>query len=233
VRASLAFVVPILVAGVAHAQDTTETPPPPPPPPTTTATVTAPPPPPPVAPAETIVTDSHARLRVDTKIGSGLLGWVGLVPQLVVGGNFGRWSVGLGVGFVRGSLDASSVGNPSGTQLSVTYLSFAPTVQLDLIRSTDNRVALYALAALAPSLVVVDGGGGGGGPCNGGAGFVLGYQTAIGARYAFHKQFMLGVERGPSGVVSTMVGCSTPGSTNIAPALHAMYGALVGTFLTP
>ena len=235
--ALLAFLVPIAITNVSRAQDTTETspPPPPPPPPTTTATATTPAPTAtaPTAPVETFATDGHARLRVDTKIGSGLLGWVGLVPQLVVGGMFGRWSVGLGIGFVRGTLDVSSAGSTGGSQqVSATYLAFAPTVQFDLLRSSDDRVALYALAALAPSLVVVDSGSGGS-TCNGGAGFVFGYQAAIGARYAFHKQFMLGVEGGPSGAFSTAVGCSTPGSTNIAPGLHAMYGALVGTFVTP
>jgi hypothetical protein len=232
----IALIASVLAAvGSARAQDaTTETtPPPPPPPPPTTTAPTTPPPPTVASPAESFATDAHARFRFDAKIGSGLLGWAGLVPTLVAGAVFGRFSIGLGVSFLRGTLDVSSTGGAgSSAQASITYLGFAPTVQFDVVRSSDNRVALYALAALAPSVVVLDTGSGGG-TCNGGAGFVLGYQAALGARYALHKQFMLGLEAGPSGAIATALGCSAPGSTNVAPGLHGMYGALVGTFVTP
>jgi len=173
---------------------------------------------------------SHARFRFDAKVASGLLGFVGLVPQLDAGVTFGRWSIALGVGFLRGSLGASTVGTPgSSSEVSATLLSIAPTVLFDLVRSTDDRVALYALASLAPALLVLDTGSAGN--CGSNGGFVLGYQAALGARYALHPQFMLGLEAGPTGQLSTPTGCATNGSTDVSVGLHGMYGAVVGTFI--
>ncbi len=232
----LASLPPIVIATSAPAQDTSDK----------ETTPETPPPPAPATSAAPIATASAApatpaaatprtgvRFRFDAKLASGLLGFTGFVPQMVPGITFDRWSIGLGLGFLRGSLGSSTAGSVApGTEVSATLVSFAPTVVFDVLRSADDHVALYALASLAPAFLVIDTGSSG--PCGSPGSFVLGYQAALGARYAFHPQFMLGLEAGPTGqITATSIGCSTPGSSDTTVGLHGIYGALVGTFVGP
>lgn len=173
----------------------------------------------------------HARFRFDVKLASGLLGLTGLVPQAIPGIIYGRWSVGLGLGFLRAAVGTSTSGSPgSGSEISGTLFSFAPTGVFEVLRSSDEKVGLYVLAAIVPSILVT---GSGSGPCANNANFVFGYQAALGARYSFHPQFMLGLEAGPTGQIASMsFGCSMPGSTSTSVGVHGLYSSLVGTFTT-
>jgi len=80
-------------------------------------------------------------LAVDARLGAGLIvgGTSAVVaqPSLVVGGRLiDRLQLGLGVGFYRIS---SPGGGPNGT--NQTTFTFAPTLEVDLLKAHDNRAA--------------------------------------------------------------------------------------------
>src|SRR5258706_205013 len=109
--------------------------------------------PPPVVAAAPVTAQpepAHIRFRFDAKLGSGLLGLTGLVPQMIPGITYGRWSVGLGLGFLRAAVGTSQTGMPGGSEISGTIFSFGPTGLYENLRSSDEKVGLYVLAAIVP-----------------------------------------------------------------------------------
>ncbi len=152
-------------------------------------------------------------LAVDARLGASLtLGGtsaVVAVPSLTIGGRLAnRIQLGLGVGFYRVS---SPGGGPNGT--NQTTFTFAPTIEVDLLKAHDNKAAWYAKGGLPMGAEVTT-------PRNF---FVLGYDIALGARYCPHPNFAAGVEGGVTGIFVDPHGNSGFGITSV-------YGALVGTF---
>ena len=152
-------------------------------------------------------------LAVDARLGAGLIvgGTSAVVaqPSLTVGGRLvDRVQLGLGVGFYRIS---SPGGGPNGT--NQTTFTFAPTVEVDLLKARDNKAAWYAKGALPMGAEITQ-------PRNF---FVLGYDVALGARYCPHPNFAAALEGGVTGIFVDPRGNGGFGVTTV-------YGALVGTF---
>jgi hypothetical protein len=142
------------------------------------------------------------------------------VPQLVLGFQTGRFGLGAGIGFTRMGVSSSAnalggltVGSAAG---SITELLLAPTVTVDAFQSEDGKVALYFLGAPIFGLVL---------ETNSDATSDLGFQFAIGANVALHKNFHVGLEVGPVGHFYNSDGVTF---SNIS-----LYTALVGSFVTP
>jgi hypothetical protein len=130
-------------------------------------------------------------------------------PSLLVGARLaGRIHVGLGFSFARFSQPGASN----------NIVSFVPTFAIDMIKSHDDRVAFYGKLGL-PLGPIVD--------CNNGApcdtGFGIGFDIALGARYAFHRMFALGLEAGVDGTFENPQRDNTVG-------LVGFYGTLVASF---
>jgi len=152
-------------------------------------------------------------LAVDARLGAGLIvgGTSAVVaqPSLTIGGRLiDRLQLGLGVGLYRIS---SPGGGPNGT--SQTTFTFAPTLEVDILKAHDNRAAWYAKGALPMGAEVTQ-------PRNF---FVLGYDVALGARYCPHPNFAVALEGGVTGIFVDPRGNGGFGVTTV-------YGALVGTF---
>ena len=152
-------------------------------------------------------------LAVDARLGAGLIvgGTSAVVaqPSLTVGGRLiDRLQLGLGVGFYRIS---SPGGGPNGT--NQTTFTFAPTLEVDILKAHDNRAAWYAKGALPMGAEITQ-------PRNF---FVLGYDVALGARYCPHPNFAVALEGGVTGIFVDPHGNGGFGVTTV-------YGALVGTF---
>jgi hypothetical protein len=131
------------------------------------------------------------------------------VPQLVLGGQAGRFGFGAGFGLAR-------VGVSSGSS-DLTELLFAPTLSYDVFQSRDAKVACYLLGAPLFGVVLVS---------HQTTQSDLGFQFALGANYAFHDNFRLGLEVGPIGHFYSSGNFSTSFNT------LGLYTALVGTFAT-
>ncbi|HEY2747983.1 MAG TPA: hypothetical protein VGL86_25345 [Polyangia bacterium] len=152
-------------------------------------------------------------LAVDARIGAGLLvggtSAVIAVPSLTVGARLAdRVQVGLGAGLYRIS---SPGGGPNGT--NQTTFTFAPTVEVDLLRAHDRKAAWYLKGALPLGAEVTT-------PRDF---FVVGYDAALGARYCPHPNFAVALEGGVTGLFLDPAGKNGFGVTTV-------YGALVGTF---
>jgi hypothetical protein len=152
-------------------------------------------------------------LAVDARLGAGLIvggtSAVVAVPSLTVGGRLiDRIQVGVGFGLYRIS---SPGGAAAGT--SQTTFTFAPTIEVDLLKAKDNKAAWYLKGALPMGAMVTN-------PRNL---FVLAYDVALGARYCPHPNFAAGLEGGVTGVFVDPAGSAGFGVTSV-------YGALVGTF---
>lgn len=150
---------------------------------------------------------------VDARLGAGLV--VGgttavvAVPSLTVGARLiDRIQLGLGVGLYRVS---SPGGAAAGT--SQTTFTFAPTIEVDLLKAHDNKAAWYIKGALPMGAMVTN-------PRNL---FVIAYDVALGARYCPHPNFAAGLEGGVTGVFVDPAGSAGFGVTSV-------YGAIVGTF---
>lgn len=137
------------------------------------------------------------------------------VPQLVLGLHVWRIGVGVGFGFTNFGVRAAD-GIDSATELLV-----APTFTFDVFQSKDAKVALYALAAPVLGLILVNQPGQ---PVS--IQSDIGFQAALGASYALHDNFRVGLEVGPVGHVF---------NTNYTETVYtmALYTALVGTFAYP
>jgi hypothetical protein len=161
----------------------------------------------------------EARLGAGTSIAFGGLSFAGTftaVPSLLLGARLiGRLHVGLGFGFTR----LSNLGGGGGGGTDLNLVTFAPTAAFDLIKSHDERVAFYLKAALPLGPVIT---------CNTGApcdnNFAISFDLALGARYALHKMFALGLEAGAGG---TWIGPQRNNTTGFV----SVYGALVGSFM--
>ncbi|MGZ3405631.1 MAG: hypothetical protein ACXVAN_04245 [Polyangia bacterium] len=156
---------------------------------------------------------AHAALAVDARLGAGIVvggtSAVVAVPSLTLGARLAdRVQVGLGVGLYRVS---SPGGGPNGT--NQTTFTFAPTVEVDLLKAKDNKAAWYAKGALPMGAEITQ-------PRNF---FVLGYDVALGARYCPHPNFAAALEGGVIGIFVDPRGNGGFGVTTV-------YGALVGTF---
>jgi hypothetical protein len=131
------------------------------------------------------------------------------VPSLTLGARLiDRLQLGLGVGLYRIS---SPGGGPNGT--NQTTVTFAPSLEVDLLKAHDNKAAWYAKAALPMGAEVTQ-------PRNF---FVLGYDLALGARYCPHPNFAAALEGGVTGIFVDPAGNGGFGVTTV-------YGALVGIF---
>src|SRR6185312_12159422 len=118
-------------------------------------------------------------LAVEARLGAGLIvggtSAVVAVPSLTVGARLvDRIQIGVGFGLYRVS---SPGGGPNGT--NQTTFTFAPTIEVDLLKSHDNKAAWYFKGALPMGAEITT-------PRNF---FVLGYDAALGARYCPHPNF--------------------------------------------
>lgn len=138
------------------------------------------------------------------------------VPSLLVGVRLvDRFHLGLGFSFMR--LDNGGGGGGFGADLNI--VTFAPTFAVDLVKSHDNRLALYLKAAVAVGPIITCPNGPG--PCDNG--FAVGFDFALGTRYAVHRMLALGIEAGAAGSFINPQRNSNSG-------IVSFYGALVGTF---
>jgi len=138
------------------------------------------------------------------------------VPSLFLGARLiDRLHVGLGFGFIRAQADSG------GSTAAFNIVTFVPTLEADLVKSSDNRVAFYAKLGLPLGPVINCPGGGASCDNN----FAVGFDFALGGRYALHRMFALGLEAGFAG---TFVG---PQRNNTS-GLVTVYGGLVGTFMS-
>jgi hypothetical protein len=134
------------------------------------------------------------------------------VPQLVLGIQVGRLGLGAGIGFTR--LGTGGL----GTGGDITQLLVAPDVTFDVFQSRDGKVAFYLLGAPIVGVVLVT---------NSSAQSDYGFQFAVGANYALHENFRIGLEVGPVGNFYGSAGAEG-GLSEIS-----VYTALVGTFAYP
>ncbi len=140
------------------------------------------------------------------------------VPALLVGARLvDRLHLGIGLSFFVVYDQNSS----SFLSADLVVISFAPTVGVDLLRSKSRRAAFYLKAAL-PLGPVLDCSGPKGQPCD--RGFGVGFDLALGARYAFDRAFALGMEAGANGSFVNPQRAVNQG-------LLGAYGALVASFL--
>ncbi len=164
----------------------------------------------------------EARLAITSPISVAAAGStaanVTAVPALLLGARLiDRLHVGLGLSFF-----VVYAANGSGGFLTsdLVVVSLAPTVGIDLLRSRSRRATWYLKAAL-PLGPVLNCTGPMGQPCD--RGFAVGFDVALGARYAFDRVFALGMEAGTSG---SFVNPQRAMSQGILGA----YGGLVATF---
>ena len=149
--------------------------------------------------------------------GTGIAGLIGnflAVPSLTFGGRIAdRVQVGLGFSFFRSSTAAGG----TATTTDNNVVNFAPTVSVDAFKSNDNRAAFYIKFALplGPVITCV-----GNLPCDNG--FAVGFDLALGARYAVHRIFAVGLEAGTAG---SYINPQRQGTNGVV----YFYGALVGT----
>jgi hypothetical protein len=135
------------------------------------------------------------------------------VPQLILGFQSGRWGLGAGIGFTTVS---ESAGEFSSTENAAEVL-IAPTLTVDAFQSKDGKAALYFLGAPIFGIIVGS---------NQSAESDLGFQFAVGANYALHENFHIGLEVGP-------VGHFYSGNEGASESVVSIYTALVGTFVYP
>jgi hypothetical protein len=135
------------------------------------------------------------------------------VPSLLLGARLlDRIQVGLGIGLIRAQ------GNTGGGTQSFNFVTFAPTIAGDIVKSADNRVAFYAKLGIPLGPVITTQ------PMQANDNnFAVGFDIALGARYAVHRQIALGFEAGFGG---TFVGPQRDNTTGTV----AVYGGLVGSF---
>ena len=159
----------------------------------------------------------EARLAFGSSVitfGGGTVAAFQAVPSLLVGARLvDRLQIGLGFGFLRTSAEAGT-----GTSAN-NIVTFAPTAEFDLVKSRDNRVAFYGKAALPLGPVINCPGGGASCDNN----FAVGFDLGLGARYALHRMFSLGLEAGVGG---TFIGPQRNNTVGIV----TVYGGLVGSF---
>jgi hypothetical protein len=221
-----------LTSGTASAQQLGPAPPPPPPP-----TYAAPPP---EAPPS-----HHLQFEAQARIASGILSLAGLTPSLYLGIHYNRISVLLGIGMTNGSVgvtsptfDAMQKQNGTATVTEqFTFISFVPTFAVDVLRSADEKAALYASIGIPLGSISfgTTSSQGMNNPCNSYAPFIGGYQIGIGARLALHPNFRLGFEAGPTGQFLSAGGQTCPGATaptnTVSVSANSFYGSILGSFV--
>jgi hypothetical protein len=135
---------------------------------------------------------------VELGFGGGLtIGGVGTVatplPSLLVGVRLiDRLNLGLGFTFFRLATHGGGVLGGAGAETDTNLFNFAPTVEVDIVRSNDHRAAFYGKAGLPIGALIINFPP----PVRDDVGFVIGYHLALGARYAFNRFFAFGVETG-------------------------------------
>ena len=160
--------------------------------------------------------------EVDFKLATSLsiLGPTGAVPSLLLGVRTDRLTVQLGVSIYHTSTTSSS-GSSSTSDLLWTL---APTLTVDVLRSSTHRAALYLLAAGSFGQLSSSESSSGG-TSNNTSNNVFGYQVAVGARALVTDGFTLGFEAGPAAIYSTSSSMDSVEDTYI-------YAAIVGSFFT-
>jgi hypothetical protein len=146
------------------------------------------------------------------------------VPQLAAGVRSGRFAALLGFGF-----SYSAPSSVTGSSPNVSQIVLAPTGTADLFRSYDGRVAVYGLFGLLLAPVVVNftlSNGVTPATAQSELDLNVGLQIAVGARFALHRNFRIGLEAGPL-VQFLRV------DENNSPTTVSFYGALVGSFVYP
>jgi hypothetical protein len=128
-----------------------------------------------------------------------------LLPTLTLGARLvGRLQLGLGFSFYRVSTGGGAPANS---------LLFTPNVEVDLVKAADDRVAFFLGAGLGFGATIQTGANL----------FVIGYDAALGVRYAPHPMFAASVEGGIQGYFLDPNGTRGAGVT-------AVFGALAGNF---
>jgi hypothetical protein len=143
------------------------------------------------------------------------------VPSLLVGARLlDRIQLGLGISFLRLSNSGGALG---GGASDLNVVTFAPSFSGDVVKSHDNRVALYLKAGLplGPVIRCPTGGLGAGSRCDNS--FAIGFDFGVGARYSVHRMFAAGLEAGVQGSFIDPQRNDTTGAVTF-------YGALVGSF---
>jgi len=152
-------------------------------------------------------------LVIDLRVGAGTpVGIGGLaatsgftaIPSLAVGGRLaGRLQLTMGFTFFRFENTGAN---------DTSLFSFVPTLAVDIVKSSDQKVAFYGKFGLPLGAAVT----------NTNTTFLIGFDLGIGVRYALHRMFALGFEGGAAGFFLD--------PANNAQGVAAFYGALVGTF---
>ncbi len=174
-----------------------------------------------------------ALLAPDDSAPVGLPG--GLLGQILVGYRRSRVTVGLGfsVGHLGSSATYVAGTSQSTIRRSDTGFQFAPTLQLDLVRSSDRRVELYAgfqvglgttitqrsVTPSVPESYL---------PSPDEHNFQLSYQAGPGLRYWVHPQLALSLAAGLSGDHVFEIVSAPSGRRAERYDFLGMYGALGG-----
>ena len=139
-------------------------------------------------------------------IGSGLLKHA--LVRCVAGARLiGRLELTLGMNFARFE------NGPNATSV----VSFIPTLAVDIARSADRKAAFYGKFGLPLGVGVTSS------TATSSNSFIIGFDFALGMRYAFHRMFALGFEGGAAGLFIE------PQNPNPV-GLTIFYAVLVGTF---
>lgn len=137
----------------------------------------------------------------------------GPLPSLLFGVRaWGRLELGVGLSLTRISYSLFMA------ETSSTIFTAAPTAELDILKSNDDKVALYLRAGLPLGALFTTSGS------RTGSYVAVGFEAGIGVRYAPHPMFTIGMESGFLGTYGDPGGRRGSGFTSV-------YGALVGTFM--
>lgn len=152
--------------------------------------------------------------RVAASSGSG-----NYVPSLLLGARIVD-RIQLGVGFALNQVKYQTIdqGQTIESETDSTFFTFSPTISVDVIKAAHNRVAFYVRGAVTLGDEITSS------SSYNNKGFLIGYQAALGARYALHRMFTIGAE---AGAIGTFI---DPGASDQYSA-NGMFGALVVSFL--
>jgi hypothetical protein len=163
-----------------------------------------------------------ARLGVATPVAasaptSGLGGAFVVLPSVDIGVRLiGRLQLTLGFTLFRAAQSVSG-----GPDTSQTSFLLVPGVACDIVKSSDEKVAFYGAGGIPMGALLFDRGGGAAGSTL--KNFAVGYNIAVGVRYAPHPMFAFGLEGGLFGIFSDLDNANRIGITSV-------YGSLVGTW---
>jgi hypothetical protein len=142
---------------------------------------------------------------------------VSVIPHLAGGFRvIDRIQIGLGFSYFRSSL---TTGTTLSSTVAYNLFYFTPFVVIDFARTHDRRAAFYGKFGLPLGADIITQS-----RAPDSNGFIVGYDFTLGARYAFHPAFALGLE---TGLLGTFI---NPERDDANVAFTTFYSSLVGTF---